>query len=78
MIFMNEQTRNLVGALRGLPWKGYLCAAVAYLFIALVLFYPLTLNLSNVTPGSSGNSYQNLWDIWWVNQAVFGLHTSID
>jgi hypothetical protein len=41
------------------------------------MFYPLTLNMTKMTPGSGGDSFQNLWDIWWVNYAVFHLHTSI-
>jgi hypothetical protein len=48
-----------------------------YLVIALVIFYPLTLNMSTMTPGSGGDSFQNLWDIWWVNYALFHLHASI-
>jgi hypothetical protein len=74
---MSEGIGHLGGILRSLPWKGYAYAAVAYLLIALVLFYPLTLNLRTMTPGSGADSYQNLWDIWWVNYALFNLHTSI-
>jgi hypothetical protein len=74
---MNEGIRDLRGTLHNLPWKNYACAAAAYLFIALVLFYPLTLNLGTAIPGSSGDSYQNLWDIWWVSYATFHLHASI-
>ncbi len=74
---MDELMHNISGSLHGLQWKSYAYAAVAYLLIALVLFYPLALNMRTLTPGSSGDSYQNLWDIWWVGNAMFNLHTSI-
>ncbi len=55
---------------------GYVKAAIAYLLISFVAFYPIILNISNVAPGVGGDTYQNLWDIWWVDYAVFTLHTS--
>ncbi len=47
------------------------------LVIALAMFYPLTLHLNSNAPGTGADTYQNLWDIWWVNYAVFNLHTNV-
>lgn len=55
----------------------YVAVTALYLIIALGMFYPITLNMSSVTPGTGGDSYQNLWNIWWVNFATLNLHTSI-
>ncbi|MGI0134539.1 MAG: hypothetical protein ACREBW_06250, partial [Candidatus Micrarchaeaceae archaeon] len=54
-----------------------IAATVIYLLIALVMFYPITLNMTSVAPGTGGDTFQNLWGIWWVNYATFNLHTSI-
>ncbi len=48
-----------------------------YLAIALALFYPITLNMGTAAPGSGAAPFQNLWNIWWVNYALFNLHTSV-
>ncbi len=47
------------------------------LVIALAMFYPLTLHMNYNAPGTGADTYQNLWDIWWVNYAVFNLHTNM-
>lgn len=54
----------------------FIVAFVLYLAVALVMFYPITLHITSVAPGTGGDTYQNLWDIWWVNYAVFHLHTN--
>src|SRR5271157_4181578 len=74
---MDDVKKIISSTLHALPWKEYAYVAMAYMLIALVLFYPLTLNINTVTPGSGADSYQNLWDIWWIKTAVFNLHTSI-
>ena len=48
----------------------YLFAAIAYLIIALVVFYPLTTHITNTIPGVGGDAYQSLWDLWWVKYAL--------
>ena len=55
----------------------YVKAALVYLLVALVVFYPITLNMAGTAPGTGGDTYQNLWDIWWVNYATFNLHSSV-
>ncbi len=55
----------------------YAYAAAAFLLISLVLFLPITANMQSVAPGTGGDTYQNLWDIWWVGYSTLTLHTSI-
>lgn len=62
----------------------YLPVMVIYLIIALVVFWPVTLHITTtVAAGNAGLSlpgtgdlYQNLWSMWWVNKAIFGLYIS--
>lgn len=65
-------------------YRKYLIPLGIYLLITLVVFWPMTLNItSTVAAGRPGASiagtadlYQNLWSMWWVNYAIFNLHTS--
>ncbi|MDE1871410.1 MAG: hypothetical protein KGI06_04195 [Candidatus Micrarchaeota archaeon] len=52
-------------------------AFALYLVIALVMFYPIALHMGTYAPGTGADTYQNLWDIWWVKYAVFNLHTNV-
>jgi hypothetical protein len=62
----------------------YLLPLIIYLSIALIIFWPVTLNITSIMatggPGISragtGDFFQNLWSMWWVNYAIFNLHTS--
>lgn len=49
---------------------------IIYLAVALMMLYPLTLHMGSYAPGSGADTYQNLWNLWWVNYAVFHLHTN--
>ncbi len=55
----------------------YFFVSLIYLIIALIIFVPLTSHITTVAPGVGGDTYQNLWDIWWVGYATFTLHSSI-
>ncbi|MEM3245515.1 MAG: hypothetical protein QXN16_01980 [Candidatus Micrarchaeaceae archaeon] len=55
----------------------YVLAFLIYFLIAIAVFYPITSNISTKLPGVGGDTYQNVWDIWWVDYAIFTLHTSI-
>ena len=55
----------------------YLIAFVLFLAIAAVIFYPITLHMGSTAPGSGGDTYQNLWEVWWVNYALFTLHHGV-
>lgn len=68
--------RVLLGSARS-NIKTYAAVTLLYLAVALIMFYPIALNMATATPGSGGGSFQNLWDIWWVNYALFHLHTGI-
>ncbi len=65
-------------------WKAYLVPLLIYLVIALIVLWPVTLNVTTtVAAGNAGLSqpgtgdlYQNLWSMWWVGKAIFGLHIS--
>ncbi len=48
-----------------------------FLVVALIMFYPITLHMTKFAPGTGADTYQNLWDIWWVKYAVFNLHTNV-
>ncbi len=56
--------------------KGYVKAAALFFLIAAVVFYPLLLGINSVAPGVGGDTFQNLWDIWWVGYSTVSLHTS--
>lgn len=64
--------------------KTYFLVALIYLTISLILFWPASINPLNVVTGGIPNSvfpgtgdvFQNLWTLWWVNHAVFTLHQS--
>ncbi|MDE1868525.1 MAG: hypothetical protein KGH60_00975 [Candidatus Micrarchaeota archaeon] len=70
-----EDRKREGGALK--RYAPHIATTAIYLLIALVMFYPITLNMTSVVPGTGGDSFQNLWDIWWVNYATFNLHSSI-
>ncbi|MGC8537757.1 MAG: hypothetical protein ACP5MZ_02105 [Candidatus Micrarchaeia archaeon] len=55
----------------------YMLSFVIYLVIALIIFAPITASMSHIAPGTGGDTFQNLWDIWWIDYATFTLHTSI-
>jgi hypothetical protein len=76
---MEEQKgrRWAIPAINKKTAKVYAVAALLYLLIALAMFYPITLNMGSATPGSGSGSYQNLWEVWWVNYALLHLHASV-
>jgi hypothetical protein len=57
--------------------KKYVASVIIYLIIALIMFEPITASITTVAPGSGGDTFLNLWGVWWINHAVFNLHTSI-
>jgi hypothetical protein len=54
----------------------YLAASAVYLVITLVMFWPITLNITSVTFKGS-DPYNSLWTLWYVSYALLHLHTSI-
>ncbi len=55
----------------------YAALFVIFLAIAVVVFSPVAANITTIVPGTGGDVYQNLWDIWWVGYSTFTLHSSI-
>lgn len=71
----NRKSVNLNGLLA--KYRIYLAVAVIYLFLALLRFPDITANIATTITGAASDNYANLWSFWWVNYAVFHLHTSI-
>lgn len=57
--------------------KQYFAAFAVYLLITLVLFNQIFFHIFTYAPGSSSQTYLNLWSLWWVNHAVFSMHQNI-
>ena len=57
--------------------KIYVLAAVIYLIIALVNFWPITAHIASTVAGVGGDAYQSLWNIWFVGFSLFNLHQGI-
>ncbi|MFI5412458.1 MAG: hypothetical protein ACHQX1_01045 [Candidatus Micrarchaeales archaeon] len=68
-----EEKAKTTGILKYLP---FIIAFILYLAVASVMFYPITAHIFTNAPGTGADTYQNLWDIWWVRYAVFNLHTN--
>ncbi len=47
-----------------------------YFFIFVILTWPLILKFSTHFFSDAGDGLLNVWNIWWVNKAVTGLHQS--
>lgn len=57
--------------------REYLLIGALYLIIAMVFFWPLTVNITKTVPaGNGGDEYQALWTFWWIGYSLFTLHTS--
>lgn len=56
--------------------KEYSLVALAYLFISMAFFWPLLTNVTALVPGSGGDVFQGLWELWWVPYSLFTLHAS--
>lgn len=67
-------------------YKEYVPFLIIYLILALIVFWPITLNITGTVAagnpfitGSAGTGdvYQNLWNLWWVKYALFTIHAPI-
>ncbi|VVB77264.1 Uncharacterised protein [uncultured archaeon] len=54
----------------------YALVALAYLAISCVFFWPVIANITSVLPGTGGDVYQSVWELWWVPFSLFTLHSS--
>jgi hypothetical protein len=52
------------------PFLGHIVVIVAYLFITIFMTWPSILHLTDGVPGDGFDGWQNLWNLWWVKQAI--------
>lgn len=57
--------------------RKHIIAAIIYLVIALIIFYPITANMSTIAPGTGGDLYSNMWGIWWASYTLFQTHGNL-
>jgi hypothetical protein len=50
--------------------------AIAYLLVSMAFFWPLLGNITATVPGSGGDAFQSLWELWWVPYSLFTLHAT--
>ena len=56
--------------------RSLLLPSAIYLVLFCVLTYPLIASFSTEFFTNAGDGLQNVWNLWWVNQAVTTLRTS--
>ncbi|MGC8699651.1 MAG: hypothetical protein ACP5RK_01475 [Candidatus Micrarchaeia archaeon] len=56
--------------------REYVIVFLAYLAIASIMLWQLVIHMGNSTIGYGGDTYQGMWDLWWVPYALFTLHTT--
>jgi len=57
--------------------KYWLWAALGYLFLTLLITYPVVFHLTTAIAGeSSGDTLEFVWSMWWWKRALFDLHQS--
>jgi hypothetical protein len=56
--------------------KKTVSAFVLYLIISLLVFNPVFSHIGNTVPGTGGDSFLNLWEIWWTGHAL-ATHTNL-
>jgi hypothetical protein len=59
-----------------LPLSAHMLALGGYLVLTLVLTYPIAARLSSEIP-AGGDAWHNIWNLWWVKQALFERHTDL-
>src|SRR5581483_374962 len=55
------------------PFKKYLALLAFYFVLALVLTYPLALNLTTHIPGHDTDGPAQTWSLWWTRYALLDL-----
>jgi hypothetical protein len=65
--------RNAFRSLLGKFWVEFLVLAL-YLILTLALLYPFSvLNMGRQLIGNTADTYQSLWDLWWVKHSLLSL-----
>ena len=57
-------------------YRADIFAFSAYIFLAIVLTYPLILNLTTHVAGDGSDDPALAWNLWWVPHAIINLGTS--
>ncbi len=57
-------------------YRPHAASTLIYLIIAMIVFWPVASHINSVVPGFGGDSFQNLWFLWWTKYAVFNLHAN--
>ena len=63
----NEIARNIAKKAFN---KKTLTALVLYILITLFVFNPVFSHIGTVVPGTGGDSFLNVWEIWWTGYAL--------
>lgn len=63
----NEIARNIAKKAFN---KKTLTALVLYILITLLVFNPVFSHIGTVVPGTGGDSFLNVWEIWWTGYAL--------
>ena len=71
---MEVNIRNIKDTIKKYEPEGKLF--FIYLAISLVLFWYLTVNITNSVPNGYGDVFQSLFNLWWVPYSIFVLHAS--
>ncbi|HYO50358.1 MAG TPA: hypothetical protein VEW94_10950 [Chloroflexia bacterium] len=59
-----------------LPLSAHVVALGGYLALTLILTFPIATKLSSEIP-AGGDAWHNIWNLWWVKQAIFERHTDL-
>jgi hypothetical protein len=55
-------------------FKGEILVIVLYLVLTLILLYPFSvLNMNSQLIGDGGDTWQGLWNLWWVKHSALSL-----
>jgi hypothetical protein len=56
--------------------KQYALIALAFLAISLIFFWPVVRNVTSTVPGTGADTFQSMWELWWVPYSMFTLHSN--
>ena len=56
--------------------REFILIAICYTLLTIILTYPVAWNFNTGFMGDKGDSFQNVWNMWWVKTSVIDMHTS--
>ncbi|RRR75773.1 MAG: hypothetical protein EI684_03995 [Candidatus Viridilinea halotolerans] len=51
-------------------WRSLGAALLLYLALALLMTWPTVLYLTSAVPGNGFDTWQNMWNMWWLREAL--------